>query len=136
MTPVLTRRLPLGALALLGAACSQGYSGDAPTCPPGGTVANWSNTAGPIFERYCTRCHSSDYDDWHRQGAASFWNYDDLDTFRESSVESDGILPGGADLGSTWDTLAEGSMPPMVWMRPTTSEILALGEWLACGAPE
>lgn len=113
----------LGALTLV--ACDPALPSqaapDPATCADSdlGNAAGFEATAKPLFETYCTWCHSTERSgEEDRKAAPPHANYDTYDYVAEA-----------ADI--TWARMADRTMPPMGRM-PTTEEYQTILDWLSC----
>ena len=80
-----------------------------------------------FFASYCTSCHSTTRHGRDRHGAPSEHNFDSIDLIRDQAIEIDGSAAAGP--------LAANKLMPITYQAPTMDERIALGVWLACGAP-
>ena len=80
-----------------------------------------------FFADYCTTCHDSDKFGADRFGAPIDLNFDTRTGIADAAMQIDRVAAGGPERINR-------RMPASV-SRPTDSERVMLGEWLACGAP-
>ena len=96
-------------------------------CPPDGPLGDES-FARPIIDPNCPRCHAAAVRGADRQGAPSSHPFDSLGEIRADAEAIDELAAAGSDRVNT--------DMPRSFPAPTDAERRALGEWLACGAPE
>ena len=89
---------------------------------PEESFLTFQDFGGPFFFDWCTGCHSSAMPEGERQGAPPGVDFDTLEDMR---AWADRIWARAGDHNET--------MPPIG--GPHEEERVALGEWLACGAP-
>jgi mono/diheme cytochrome c family protein len=105
-------RLPDGAIVYLALS--------ARPCPDDNMLSYESFGQG-FFDGYCQRCHGMASPD--RSGAPPGVTFDSLDSIREIA-------------GEIWSVAADSNrLMPESGTAPSPAERIALGEWLACGAP-
>jgi uncharacterized membrane protein len=116
-----------GAAVLLFAGCAEPVASGS-TCPSAGTTLTAENFGTSFFDKYCTRCHSSQKSGiFARHGAPSDFNFDTIEGVRSHVKDIDAFAAAGP-------AREEAEMPPD-GDKPTLEERKMLGEWLACGAP-
>ena len=121
-----TEAAPAALLLVLAAGCGGGGAADDSGATPAACADSawtWQNTGEPFSRTWCTSCHHSDLPAEARQGAPIDVN---LETHAQFVSWADEIE------ARVW---SEGAPMPPVGLPPEEA-LEALGEWLACGAPE
>ena len=115
-------------MAMLG--CAAGCTGNGSLDDSGDLPAEcadspwtWQNTGEPFARTWCTSCHHSDLGAGARQGAPLDVNLETYSAFMAWADRTEARV---------WN---ESSPMPPVGIPPE-GDLLALEEWLACGAPE
>jgi hypothetical protein len=131
------RSTSIAVCAIIVSACgnSQGYDPPVESAQTGATGAScmidapqptYESFAQDFFASYCTRCHDSALEGSARNGAPPERNFDTLEAVRMNDpTDLDRVAAAGPERTNTF-------MPPSE-PRPSESERMTLGTWLACG---